>query len=162
MLICKAGMRKIGMCALLAACIAVLPLRAQQLAAQTSSVIGNWTEPTGSVLHVDRCADQICLWVIALSKQAAAPTDIYNPDPALRGRQLCGLRIGSGFIPHDATHAIDGTIYDPKSGRTYHGQLTAQGATLDLRGYIGIPLFGRSQTWTRATGQVKSCAAPGN
>jgi uncharacterized protein (DUF2147 family) len=150
----------------LAACIAVRPgvqpLGAQQLAAQSSAVFGNWTEPTGSVIHVDRCADRICLWIISLSRQAASTTDIYNPDPALRSRQLCGLKIGSGFIPRDAAHATDGTLYDPKSGKTYHGQLTAQSSTLDLRGYIGIPLFGRSQTWTRAAGQTKPCAAPRN
>lgn len=45
----------------------------------------------------------------------------------------------------------DGEILDPKNGKTYHCkiQLIENGEKLSVRGYIGIPLFGRSQTWLR-------------
>lgn len=122
------------------------------------SVMGEWQEPTGSVLRVDHCGSQVCIWIIALSRHADAPTDIHNPVAGLRGRALCGLEIGSGFVLRDAAHASDGTLYDPKTGKTYHGMLTADGGKLDLRGYIGVPLFGRSQTWARPTAPVKGCA----
>jgi uncharacterized protein (DUF2147 family) len=44
-----------------------------------------------------------------------------------------------------------GRILDPNSGDIYHAQmrLKHQGNQLDVRGYIGILLFGRSQTWVR-------------
>ena len=128
------------------------------LHAQAASMAGTWQEPSGAVLRVGPCGSQMCIWIVALSPHADAPTDIHNPDASLRGRVLCGLEIGSGFALRDATHATDGTLYDPKTGKTYHGMMTADGGKLDLRGYIGVPLFGRSQTWARPAGAVKACS----
>jgi hypothetical protein len=76
---------------------------------------------------------------------------MHNPDPKLRARPLCGLRIGEGFVAVDPQHARGGHLYDPQNGRTYRGEMTAEGNRLRLRGYIGLPIFGRSETWTRAT-----------
>ncbi len=133
------------------------------LHAQAASMTGVWQEPSGAVLRVDHCGSQICIWISMLSPHADAPTDIHNPNARLRGRALCGLEIGTAFTLRDATHATDGTLYDPKTGKTYHGMMTAADGKLDLRGYIGVPLFGRSQTWTRPAGPVKACAAaPGD
>lgn len=44
-----------------------------------------------------------------------------------------------------------GQILDPKSGKTYHCnfRLTQNGTNLEVRGYIGIPTFGRTQVWKR-------------
>lgn len=44
-----------------------------------------------------------------------------------------------------------GTILDPLNGKTYRSTITLSddGMQLKVRGYIGIPLFGRSQTWLR-------------
>lgn len=44
-----------------------------------------------------------------------------------------------------------GSILDPNNGKTYHCNvlLTQNGQQLEVRGYLGIPLFGRSQTWVR-------------
>lgn len=44
-----------------------------------------------------------------------------------------------------------GSILDPNNGKTYHCNvlLTQGGQQLEVRGYLGIPLFGRSQTWVR-------------
>jgi uncharacterized protein (DUF2147 family) len=44
-----------------------------------------------------------------------------------------------------------GSILDPNNGKTYHCNvlLTQNGQQLEVRGYLGIPLFGRSQTWLR-------------
>jgi uncharacterized protein (DUF2147 family) len=135
----------------------VLALACCDLGAQASGVIGDWREPTGSVIHIGQCGAQVCLWIIVVSSQAPAATDIHNRQPNERGRALCGLRIGSGFTLRDADHAGGGTLYDPKSGKTYLGAMTAAGSVLALRGYVGIPLFGQSQTWTRITKPVKAC-----
>ncbi len=45
----------------------------------------------------------------------------------------------------------DGTILDPHNGKTYRCELALgkDGKTLTVRGYIGLPIFGRSQTWIR-------------
>ena len=43
-----------------------------------------------------------------------------------------------------------GKVIDPKNGKSYHCKMTLEGKDkLIVRGYIGISLFGRSQTWFR-------------
>ncbi len=43
-----------------------------------------------------------------------------------------------------------GRIYNPEDGETYRSTMTLDGnGTLRVRGYVGAPIFGRSQTWTR-------------
>jgi uncharacterized protein (DUF2147 family) len=47
-----------------------------------------------------------------------------------------------------------GTILDPKNGKVYQCtmQVINNGANLNVRGYIGLSLFGRTQTWNRVRG----------
>jgi uncharacterized protein (DUF2147 family) len=44
-----------------------------------------------------------------------------------------------------------GEILDPKNGKVYRSKVTLKdgGKKLDVRGYIGVPMFGRSQVWVR-------------
>jgi uncharacterized protein (DUF2147 family) len=44
-----------------------------------------------------------------------------------------------------------GDILDPDNGKVYKVKLTPtdKGSRLDVRGYIGMPLLGRTQTWIR-------------
>ena len=76
--------------------------------------------------------------------------DENNPDPALRERLLEGTTILKDF-----TYAGDklwkgGTIYDPNNGKTYDCKITfIDDQTIEVRGYVGISLFGRTEVWTR-------------
>ncbi|MGH9588053.1 MAG: DUF2147 domain-containing protein, partial [Acidobacteriaceae bacterium] len=74
-------------------------------------------------------------------------------------RSLCGMKIGTGFKLVDPNRAQDGKLYDPKSGKTYTGSMTRDGNKLNLRGYVGIPFFGRTETWTRAPDSITACRA---
>ena len=76
--------------------------------------------------------------------------DDRNPDPNLRTRRLDGLLIMTGFQHAGDGRWTGGRVYDPNSGKTYKctvKQLDTN--TLKIRGFIGISLFGRSETWTR-------------
>jgi len=124
---------------------------------QTNGILGNWTNPGGSTIHIYQCGPDICAKLVAISKDAPGRVDTKNPDPALRGRSLCGLVIGKDFESVSPSRAQGGKLYDPKSGKTYTGSMTREGDKLKLRGYVGIPLFGRTETWSRAPDNIAAC-----
>jgi uncharacterized protein (DUF2147 family) len=76
--------------------------------------------------------------------------DKENSDAKLRSRPLMGMVILSD-LKHDGKGEFSGgEIYDPKSGKTYSANAKFNGRDqLDLRGYVGISLIGRTSTWTR-------------
>ena len=76
--------------------------------------------------------------------------DANNPDEKKRTQPIIGLVMLKSF-EFDDDEWDDGTIYDPENGKTYSCHLTLKDAnTLRVRGYIGIPLFGRTEVWTRS------------
>jgi len=82
------------------------------------------------------------------------PKDDDNPDPKLRNRSLIGLQILSGFIYNSGDKKWEkGTIYDPKSGKTYDCYGWMEGNDLlKLKGFIlGMRWLGRSSEWYRTT-----------
>lgn len=120
--------------------------------AQAPTVLGYWREPGGSVIRIAPCEQRLCVVIARLRTRNDPPlTDMHNPDPKLRNRPLCGLTIGEGFVEVDPQHARGGHLYDPRSGRTYSGEMTAEGNLLRLRGYLGLRIFGRTETWVRAS-----------
>lgn len=129
---------------------AALTMASVSAHAQTPTVIGYWQTPSGAIVRILPCGQKLCVEIAELSRGNHPLTDMRNPDPKLRSRPLCGLRIGQGFLETDPQHASRGRLYDPKSGRTYSGQMTAEGDLLHLRGYLGVPIFGRTETWSRA------------
>lgn len=77
--------------------------------------------------------------------------DVLNPNEAQRGRPIEGLKLIEGFKA-DGHNAWGGaTIYNPEDGKTYtcKANLSKDGRTLKVRGYVGVPMLGRTQTWTR-------------
>jgi uncharacterized protein (DUF2147 family) len=77
-------------------------------------------------------------------------TDIHNPDAGKRERPIIGLVFLSGFTQKSQTRWENGTIYDPKSGNTYSCSMELDGPDkINMRGFIGISLIGRTDVWTR-------------
>ena len=69
---------------------------------------------------------------------------------ALKDQKILGMTILSGFKLEGAEYK-GGTILDPDNGKTYQSRMSLDddGKKLVVRGYIGIPLLGRSQIWLR-------------
>lgn len=128
-------------------------LCAGEALAQAHAIEGLWLSGDGDGLVEVRLDDGILTATIlgsARDDPDRPRTDVHNPDPALRDRPLLGLVIFAGF-EYDGDGAWSGgTIYDPNSGNTYRCTLRLVDAdTLKVRGYIGIPLLGRTETWRR-------------
>lgn len=76
--------------------------------------------------------------------------DSKNPDPKLRGRNLVGLTILNDFVFSGDNTWENGTIYDPREGKTYSCKMSLRSSDqLNVRGYVGISMFGRTEIWTR-------------
>ncbi|MDB5210427.1 MAG: peptide protein [Sediminibacterium sp.] len=74
--------------------------------------------------------------------------DTENPLKTLQSRDVLGIELLTDFSFDKDTYK-GGKIYDPESGKTYDCKMTLAGNILKVRGYIGISLFGRTETFER-------------
>jgi uncharacterized protein (DUF2147 family) len=82
--------------------------------------------------------------------------DRHNPDPALQKRSLKDMTFLWGFEYDSKSNTWkDGKVYDPNNGKTYSAKmhLDKAGNSLEMRGYVGISLFGRTATFERVQEQ---------
>ncbi len=85
------------------------------------------------------------------NEQGKPKVDKENPEKSQRSKPILGLEMLRDFVYDEDFEWDDGEIYDPKNGKTYSCVMTLSPdrKTLDVRGYIGISLIGRTQIWTR-------------
>jgi uncharacterized protein (DUF2147 family) len=142
----------------------VLPLAmaAAGPAPDGDAILGVWNnEEKDAKIEIYRCDGKYCGKVVWLkdpnypegSKEGTPGTpwlDHNNPAPAKRKTPIIGLDIMYGFTYAGENTWSGGTVYDPKNGNAYRGKMTlASPNRLSMRGFVGIPLFGRTTTWTR-------------
>ncbi len=90
------------------------------------------------------------VWLKEPMKNGKPKVDDLNPDPKKQAVPLLGLQILKNFVyDADDKEWEDGTIYDPKNGKTYSCIMTLSGNNLNVRGYVGISMLGRTGVWTR-------------
>lgn len=78
--------------------------------------------------------------------------DVNNPDEEKRDRLMDGLVIMRGFEYDGDWEWEDGNIYDPRSGNDYSCEMWLEDRnTLKVRGYLGVSLLGRTETFIRDT-----------
>jgi len=130
-------------------------------ALDSSDVIGCWdTAGNSSKLEIYPCGEKLCGKVAWLkhpnfmdAKDGPLGTmkiDLKNPDPALRNRPILGLQVMEGLTPSVNYSWEQGRCYDPESGNKYKCRMhLASPEKLEMRGFIGIPLFGRTYVLTR-------------
>ena len=90
-----------------------------------------------------------------IEKLFRAPEEDQNPVCAkcegdLKDQPVIGMTILSG-LKKDGNEYSGGQILDPANGKIYKSKLTVveDGKKLNVRGYIGLPMLGRTQTWVR-------------
>jgi uncharacterized protein (DUF2147 family) len=67
-----------------------------------------------------------------------------------KGQPVQGMTILTG-LRRDGDAWSGGEILDPKNGKVYKAKLSLAdgGRKLDVRGFVGVAAFGRTQTWLR-------------
>ncbi|MGF1445728.1 MAG: DUF2147 domain-containing protein [Pikeienuella sp.] len=127
---------------------------------------GYWLVENGrAIIEIHACGAQgqeACgriAWLAEPDKPDGRPKiDMNNPVPELRGAPLCGLRLLSGLSRLGPGTWSGGSIYDSRNGSVWSVEVTALGPRrLDVRGYLGISLLGRSQIWTRQPDNRDGC-----
>lgn len=135
------------------------------MASQAQSVMGTWlTASKVARVQIGPCADAargpVCGSVVGLNDPkgpdgAGVPpeqaTDFRNVDPALRTRKVIGMPLIYDFKKTAEPNVFEeGSIYNGENGKTYKANIALQpDGTLRLRGYVGSPMFGETQIWTR-------------
>lgn len=123
-------------------------------AQKTDDILGKWLNPSGEgQIEIFKKGNKYfgkLVWINEPNDENGRPkTDIKNPNPSLRNKPALGMELLKNFIFED-NKWTDGTIYDPKSGKTYSCNLNLKdNSHLNVRGYIGISLIGRTEVWKR-------------
>jgi len=117
------------------------------------AIVGKWLNPSGEgQIEIYKKGDKYfgkLAWIKEPNINGKPKLDVKNPNPALQKRSLLNLELLKDFVYEDGKWT-NGTIYDPKSGKTYSCNMTMKGNdVLNVRGYIGISLLGRSETFKR-------------
>jgi uncharacterized protein (DUF2147 family) len=119
------------------------------------SVHGDWLTANGAgKVRIAPCADKLCGTIVwlrePLDKATGQPQkDVHNPDVALRGRPVVGMQMIKGFKAAKDGRWTGGTIYDPKTGKTYASKVAlSPNGTLKVDGCIAVVCI--AQVWTRA------------
>ncbi|PTS94066.1 DUF2147 domain-containing protein [Pedobacter sp. HMWF019] len=118
------------------------------------AILGQWVNASGEAhIEIFKKSEKYFGKIVWLKDpkddKGANKTDIKNPDPDLKSKPIMGLELLRDFV-YDDGKWTDGKIYDPKSGKTYSCNITEKSnGQLNIRGYIGISLIGRSEVWKR-------------
>ena len=131
----------------------------QASSADSQTVAGVWKQidpDTGKVGALVTFTENGGVFKGAFSKLYLDPGDDPNPlcrkcPGSQQGKPLLGLVFIDG-MRRSGLNYDGGTILDPETGTSYSAnmKLSPDGNTLTVHGYVGIPLFGQSQTWKRA------------
>jgi uncharacterized protein (DUF2147 family) len=114
--------------------------------------IGLWlTQNHDGVIAITRCdANALCGRIVGMFIDR--PSDPTPRD--YRGLSQCHLALFTD-ARQVRPNLWKGHITDPRNGSVYGVELSQErNGTLALRGYLGIPLLGRTETWTRYDGRV--------
>lgn len=89
------------------------------------------------------------IWLKEPLRDGKPKVDKYNSKSSLQVRPIMGLVILSD-LEQKGEAFENGTIYDPKSGKTYSCTVNKNGKDkLNIRGYVGVSMFGKTTTWSR-------------
>ncbi len=127
---------------------------AQVFAQKKDDILGKWLNSSGEgQIEIYKRGEKYfgkLAWIKEPNDKSGKPkTDEKNPTESLRNKPLLGLELLKNFV-YDDGKWIDGTIYDPKSGKTYSCKLSLKDANqLSVRGFIGVSLIGRTEVFKR-------------
>lgn len=114
--------------------------------ADADAVVGLWATG-GSLVEVSREDNTLKMIVVALEEpfdDTGAPfLDVENPDATLRSKPILGMNLLASY--EYTGKRWEGKIYDPETGNIYSSRMRKNNDVLEMRGYIGTPLLGKTK-----------------
>jgi uncharacterized protein (DUF2147 family) len=129
-------------------------VHAQQLTPKLQNAIGHWQvinsdgSPGG---HVDTyLVDGKLFGRVTEVRPGRTPRDVCDKcSGEYKNQLILGMLLMRNFQV-EGDDWVDGTVVDPENGKEYKGKIWAVGTDkLKMRGYIGISLLGRTESWVR-------------
>ncbi|MBI3233079.1 MAG: DUF2147 domain-containing protein [Bacteroidetes bacterium] len=121
------------------------------------AILGTWyNQEQTSKIHIIKMNNMYYGKIVWLKeptdKTTGKPrTDHLNPDKSKQNVPLMNLTVLRRFTWKNKNLYEGGLIYDPKNGKEYSCKINmVDQNTLDVRGYVGISLLGRTAVWKRA------------
>ena len=133
----------------------LLSFTAVQAAPSPDAVVGVWKNGEGTgMIQIFKKGDKYygrLVWLKVPNTPEGKPrTDVNNPEEGKRNVMLKGLENMRDFTYAGENKRENGKIYDPKNGSDYSCEMTLKDPnTLEVRGFIGVSLFGRTDVWKR-------------
>ncbi|MEM6933803.1 MAG: DUF2147 domain-containing protein [Pseudomonadota bacterium] len=124
---------------------------------------GLWlTENQRAIIEIAPCEVRTCgriVWMANPHEPDGSPKrDVNNPDTGLRDRPLCGLTLIGDLVPDTDGESLTGFVYNPRNGKKYGALVSSLSPDMiEMRGYVGLAIFGQSQTWKRVTDRRNGC-----
>ncbi|HTM99858.1 MAG TPA: DUF2147 domain-containing protein [Pedobacter sp.] len=132
----------------------LLAFTATTFAQSKDAVLGKWLNAAAEgQIEIYKRGDKYfgkLVWIKEPNDKSGKPkTDQKNPNANLRSKPILGLEILKDFVFEEGRWT-GGSVYDPKTGKTYSCNLSLkEDGQLNMRGYIGVSLIGRSESWKR-------------
>lgn len=135
---------------------ALVTALAGSLAGAADTPVGTWRQfddATGeakSVVEIYEDGGVLRGKIVKLLKEPVDSGQCDKCEGELKGHPYLGFPLLSG-LKRDGDKWTGGTIIDPKNGKQYNAKLKLSdgGQKLEVRGYLGVSLFGRTQVWER-------------
>lgn len=133
------------------------------LNANAAAPYGLWlTANKRAIVEIAPCSDSACgriVWMANAYEDDGSPKrDRNNPNEALRDQPLCGITLVGDLMPRDRRAELYGFVYNPRNGKKYSARVSALDEDkIEMRGFLGLEAFGKSETWTRVTNRSTGC-----
>ena len=121
----------------------------------SQTILGKWTtidDETGNkkaVVEIFEEQGKLFGRIIEILEADKKRQRCTKCEGADKDKPILGLTIIKGLIKNGSSYE-GGEITDPKNGKIYRCKISLEGKDkLIVCGYLGISLFGRSQTWVR-------------
>lgn len=118
-------------------------------------IVGVWVTGSGKAhVKIDKVGNYYfgrVVWLKEPLNELGKPKlDKNNEDVTKRNKAIMGMQLVGGFEWKNDNLWENGNIYDPENGKTYKCKIDLENLnTMNVRGFIGISIFGRTDIWKR-------------